>query len=193
MNQLLSVAVDGVIFSAWLFIAALGLTLIYGVMKIVNVTHGSFYAIGAYAAASMTAAWLARGYPPMLSYAVLVIAAIAVAAPFAVLIERAILRPLYARDEVVILLVTYALFLILEDVVKLMWGVNPYFIAEPYALLGSFQVAGMRLVAESIARAALAREESRGAHQRQDFPETSERWQRHQRIRLGGDGVRLEG
>jgi branched-chain amino acid transport system permease protein len=44
-------------------------------MKIVNVTHGSFYAIGAYAAASMTAAWLARGYPPMLSYAVLVIAA----------------------------------------------------------------------------------------------------------------------
>ena len=112
-------------------------------MKIVNVTHGSFYAIGAYAAASITAAWLARGYPPMLSYAVLVIAAILVAAPFAILIERAILRPLYSRDEVVILLVTYALFLILEDVVKLVWGVNPYFIAEPYALLGSFQVAGM--------------------------------------------------
>ena len=44
-------------------------------MKIVNVTHGSFYAIGAYAAASLTAAWLARGYPPMLSYAVLVVAA----------------------------------------------------------------------------------------------------------------------
>jgi len=143
LNQLLSVAVDGVIYSAWLFIAALGLTLIYGVMKIVNVTHGSFYAIGAYAAASITAAWLARGYPPMLSYAVLVIAAILVAAPFAILIERAILRPLYSRDEVVILLVTYALFLILEDVVKLVWGVNPYFIAEPYALLGSFQVAGM--------------------------------------------------
>src|SRR5438874_6099512 len=112
-------------------------------MKIVNVTHGSFYAIGAYAAASLTAAWLARGYPPMLSYAVLVVAAIVVAAPFALFIERVILRPLYARDEVVILLVTYALFLILEDVVKLIWGVNPYFIAEPYALLGSFQVAGM--------------------------------------------------
>jgi branched-chain amino acid transport system permease protein len=143
LNQVLSVAVDGAIYSAWLFIAALGLTLIYGVMKIVNVTHGSFYAIGAYAAASITAAWLARGYPPMLSYAVLVIAAILVAAPFAILIERAILRPLYSRDEVVILLVTYALFLILEDVVKLVWGVNPYFIAEPYALLGSFQVAGM--------------------------------------------------
>src|SRR5207237_6893250 len=112
-------------------------------MKIVNVTHGSFYAIGAYAAASLTAAWLARGYPPMLSYAVLVVAAIVVAAPFAIFIERAILRYLYVRDEVVILLVTYALFLILEDVVKLIWGVNPYYIAQPYALLGSFQVAGM--------------------------------------------------
>src|SRR5580765_1770427 len=111
-------------------------------MKIVNVTHGSFYAIGAYAAASMTAAWLARGYPPMLSYAVLAIAAILVAMPFAILIERAILRPLYSRDEVVILLITYALFLILEDVIKLIWGVNPYFIAEPYALLGSFEVGG---------------------------------------------------
>ena len=112
-------------------------------MKIVNVTHGSFYAIGAYAAASLTAAWLARGLPPMLSYAVLVVAAILVAAPFAILIERVILRFMYTKDEVVILLATYALFLVLEDVIKLIWGVDPYFIAEPYALLGSFQVAGM--------------------------------------------------
>jgi branched-chain amino acid transport system permease protein len=143
MNQLLAVGVDSIIYSAWLFIAALGLTLIYGVMKIVNVTHGSFYALGAYAAASLTAAYLARGYPPVLSYAVLVGAAILVAAPFAALIERGILRFLYVRDEVVILLVTYALFLILEDVVKLIWGVNPYYISQPYALLGSFQAAGM--------------------------------------------------
>ena len=112
-------------------------------MKIVNVTHGSFYAIGAYAAASLTAAWLAHGYPPLGSYAVLVGAAILVGTPFAIAIERVILRTMYARDEVVILLVTYALFLILEDVIKLIWGVNPYFIAEPYALLGSFDVAGM--------------------------------------------------
>ena len=112
-------------------------------MKIVNVTHGSFYALGAYAGASFTGAWLAKGYPPMLSYAVLLGAALAVTLVFAPLIERGILRFMYAKDEVVILLITYALFLVLEDVIKLVWGVNPYYIAQPYALLGSFDIGGM--------------------------------------------------
>jgi len=143
VDPILSVIVDGIMYSAWLFIAALGLTLIYGVMKIVNVTHGSFYALGAYAGASLTGAWLARGYPPMLSYAVLLAAAVVITLAFAPLIERGILRFMYAKDEVVILLITYALFLILEDTIKLIWGVNPYFIAQPYALLGSFEVAGL--------------------------------------------------
>ncbi len=140
MDQILIVVVDGIIYSAWLFVAALGMTLIYGVMKIVNLTHGSFYALGAYAAASFTGAWIARGYPPMLSYVVLLASAIIVTLVFAPLIERGILRFMYAKDEVVIMLITYALFLILEDTIKLIWGVDPYFIAEPYVLLGSFDV-----------------------------------------------------
>jgi branched-chain amino acid transport system permease protein len=143
MDQILTVIVDGIIYSAWLFVAAIGLTLIYGVMKIVNLTHGSFYALGAYAAASFTGAWIARGYPPMLSYAVLLASAIIITLVFAPLIERGILRFMYAKEEVVILLITYALFLILEDVIKLIWGVDPYFIAEPYGLLGSFDVGEM--------------------------------------------------
>ncbi len=139
MDQLPAVIIDGIIYSAWLFVAAIGLTLIYGVMKIVNLTHGSFYALGAYAGASFTGAWLARGYPPMLSYAVLLASAVIVALVVAPLIERGILRFMYAKDEVVIMLITYALFLILEDVIKLVWGVDPYFIAEPYGLLGSIE------------------------------------------------------
>jgi branched-chain amino acid transport system permease protein len=125
-------------------------------MKIINVTHGSFYALGAYAGASLTGAWLARGYPPMLSYAVLLGAALVVALLVAPLIERGILRFMYAKDEVVILLITYALFLILEDVIKLVWGVNPYFIAEPYALLGSFEVAGLPYPTYNLILVALA-------------------------------------
>ena len=143
MDQILTVIVDGIIYSSWLFVAAIGLTLIYGVMKIVNLTHGSFYALGAYAAASFTGAWIARGYPPMLSYAVLLGSAVIITLVFAPLIERGILRFMYAKDEVVILLITYALFLILEDVIKLIWGVDPYFIAAPYELLGSFEVGEM--------------------------------------------------
>ena len=143
MEQILTVIVDGIIYSSWLFVAAIGLTLIYGVMKIVNLTHGSFYALGAYAGASFTGAWIARGYPPMLSYAVLLASAAIITLVFAPLIERGILRFMYAKEEVVIMLITYALFLILEDVIKLVWGVDPYFIAEPYGLLGSFEVGEM--------------------------------------------------
>jgi branched-chain amino acid transport system permease protein len=76
----------------------------------------------------------------MLSYAVLLASAVIITLVFAPLIERGILRFMYAKDEVVILLITYALFLILEDVIKLIWGVDPYFIAEPYGLLGSFDI-----------------------------------------------------
>ena len=93
-------------------------------MKIVNVTHGSFYALGAYAGASLTGAWLARGYPPALSYAVLLVAALGITLVFAPLIERGILRFMYAKDEAVILLITYALFLVLEDVIKLIWEIG---------------------------------------------------------------------
>jgi branched-chain amino acid transport system permease protein len=156
VDQILAVIADGIIYSAWLFIAAIGLTLIYGVMKIVNVTHGSFYALGAYAGASLTGAWLARGLPVEWSYAVLLVGALAVALVVAPLIERGILRFMYARDEVVILLITYALFLILEDTIKLVWGVNPYFAAEPYALLGSFEVAGLPYPTYNLILVALA-------------------------------------
>ena len=53
------------------------------------------------------------------------------------LTERGLLRFFYGRDEVLLVLVTYALFLILEDVTKLIWGANPYFVSEPYGLFGN--------------------------------------------------------
>jgi len=143
MVEFAAVLIDGINYSAWLFISAVGLTLIYGVMRILNVAHGSLYSLGAYAAASVGGYWFAHGYPPYLSYLALAAAAIAVGAVVGPLLERGLLRYMYAKDEVVILLITYALFLILEDVIKLIWGVDPYFIAEPYGLLGSFEVGGL--------------------------------------------------
>jgi branched-chain amino acid transport system permease protein len=99
---------------------------------------------------------VARGLPVEWTYAVLLGGALAVALIVAPLIERGILRFMYAKDEVVILLITYALFLVLEDVIKLVWGVNPYFIAEPYALLGSFTVGGLAYPTYNLLLVALA-------------------------------------
>jgi branched-chain amino acid transport system permease protein len=140
MAQLLAVLIDGLIYSSWLFIIAVGLTLIYGVMKILNIAHGSLYALGAYSAASLAGYWINHGYPPMGSYAVMLVAAILVGLIAGPVIERGLLRFMYGKDEIVLVLVTYAVFLILEDFVKLVWGVDPYFIAQPYGLLGSFDV-----------------------------------------------------
>ena len=140
MNQLLAVLLDGLIYSSWLFIIAVGLTLIYGVMKILNIAHGSLYALGAYGAASLAGYWINQGHAPMGSYAVMLVAAILVGLIAGPVIERGLLRFMYGKDEIVLVLVTYAVFLILEDFIKLTWGVDPYFLYQPYSLLGSFDV-----------------------------------------------------
>jgi len=140
MNQLVAVVIDGLIYSSWLFIIAVGLTLIYGVMKILNIAHGSLYALGAYAAAALGGYWINQGYAPMGSYAVMLVAAILVGLIAGPMIERGLLRFMYGKDEIVLVLVTYAVFLILEDFIKLTWGVDPYFLYQPYGLLGSFDV-----------------------------------------------------
>jgi len=140
MSTLLAVLVDGVIYASWLFIIAAGLTIIYGVMRILNMAHGSFYALGAYAAASLVGVWLRGGRPPMGSYAMLALAAILVGVVAGPVIERGLLRFAYGKDEVVLVLITYAVFLILEDAVKLAWGVESYFVTEPYGLLGNLEM-----------------------------------------------------
>jgi branched-chain amino acid transport system permease protein len=73
----------------------------------------------------------------------MLLAAILVGVVVGPLIERGLLRFMYGRDEIVLVLVTYAVFLILEDFVKLVWGVEPYFLFEPYSLLGSFDIGGL--------------------------------------------------
>ncbi len=140
MSTLVAILVDGIIYASWLFIIAAGLTMIYGVMRILNMAHGSLYALGAYVAASLVGAWLRGGHPPLGSYALLVLAAVLVGVVVGPVIERGLLRFAYGRDEVVLVLVTYALFLILEDAVKLVWGVESYFVSEPYGLLGTIEL-----------------------------------------------------
>lgn len=140
MNTAITILIDGLTYASWLFIVALGLTLVFGVLKILNIAHGSFYALGAYAAASFVAWGATLGFAPAYSIVAMLLAAVAVAALVAPLLERGLLRFFYGRDEVLLVLVTYALFLILEDVTKLIWGANPYYVSEPYGLLGNVEI-----------------------------------------------------
>ena len=140
MNLALTILIDGLTYASWLFIVALGLTLVFGVLKILNVAHGSFYALGAYAAASLVGWFASMQFAPELSLVAMLLAAVVVAAVVAPLCERGLLRVFYGRDEVLLVLVTYALFLIMEDVTKLIWCVNPFYVSEPYALFGNIDI-----------------------------------------------------
>ena len=140
MNSIIPVAFDGIVYASWLFLMSAGLTLIYGVMRILNVAHGSLYALGAYAACSLAGAWLGGGLPEAGSFAMLLMAALIVGCVIGPLIERGLLQWMYGKDEVVLVLVTYAVFLIMEDVIKLTWGVDSLLLPEPYALPGNFSI-----------------------------------------------------
>jgi branched-chain amino acid transport system permease protein len=112
--------------------------------------------VGAYAAASFVAWFAAMGLPPAFSLIALLLASVAVAALLAPLTERGLLRAFYGRDEVLLVLVTYALFLVLEDATKLIWGANPYFVSAPYALFGNVPVGSMSYVGYDFALIAVA-------------------------------------
>ena len=156
MQTAVTILVDGLTYASWLFIVALGLTLVFGVLKILNIAHGSFYALGAYAAASFVGWGASLQWAPAFSLVAMLLAAVAVAVVVAPLIERALLRFFYGRDEVLLVLVTYALFLIMEDVTKLVWGANPYYVSEPYALFGNVSFGPQTWVGYDFALVALA-------------------------------------
>ncbi len=137
---MLTILIDGLSYASWLFIVALGLTLVFGVLKILNIAHGSFYALGAYAAASFVGWAATLKWAPGWSLVAMLLAAVAMTVLVAPLTERGLLRFFYGRDEVLLVLVTYAMFLIMEDATKLIWGANPYYVSEPYGLFGNIDI-----------------------------------------------------
>ena len=146
MNSALAVlaALDGICYAALVFLVSVGLSLIFGVLRVVNVAHGTLYAFGAYLGrdaqprgrADLAVAHLSRAASWPRS------ASASCAAGF---IERFLLRPLYGRDEVLQLLITFAVFMIMDNLQRLIWGVQPIFAAEPLKLLPNITVFGVEL------------------------------------------------
>ena len=143
MITALAILTDGLIYASWLFVVAIGLTLIFGVMKVLNVAHGSFYAFGAYGAATAVGLYFDKGWPVAGGYLAMAAAAVLIGLVMGFVLERGLLRQVYGKDEVVAALVTYAVFLILEDVLILIWGTDGRSAYQPYAAAGSFTVGGL--------------------------------------------------
>ena len=143
MEAALTILLDGLQFSSYLFIVSAGLTIIFGVMKILNVAHGSFYAWGAYTAAFFIGKFSDMGLPDALGFLIIVAAAIVVGVILGFIIEQGILKHMYERDEVLIVLATFGLFLVLEDIILIAFGTDPYFAYQPMALLDSVELGGI--------------------------------------------------
>ena len=134
--------VDGLADAALIFFVAVGLTLVFSVLHILNVAHGSFYSLGAYLSVVIGTFVAGRGWPA-LSFLALLISPIIVTLVLGPLIERTLLRWTYGRSEALQILVTFGLFLILEDAQKLIFGVQSYSQDAPMTLLGTTQIAGI--------------------------------------------------
>ncbi|HZB93963.1 MAG TPA: branched-chain amino acid ABC transporter permease [Stellaceae bacterium] len=135
---LFSQFVGGLTTAMFLFLIASGLSLVFGVMRVLNFAHGSFYMVGAYLA-WQAMRWLSP--PPEAFWAAVLLAALGIAALGAV-VERLLLRHLYGREELYQLLFTYALVLILGDGAKFIWGTGELSVSRPPLLAGSIMVLG---------------------------------------------------
>ena len=135
MTQLvLEQALNGLQFGLMLFLLAAGLTLVFGIMDCINLAHGSLYMVGAYLVAAATQAadsfWIGLG------------AGVAGAALLSLLLELSLFRQLYKRDHLSQVLATFALILIANEAVRMIWGAQPVLLNPPDALSGPVEMAG---------------------------------------------------
>jgi branched-chain amino acid transport system permease protein len=124
-------ALNGLQFGLMLFLLASGLTLVFGIMDMINLAHGALYMVGAF-----LAAWLAQLTQ---SFVLGVFLAIPLTAVFGMVMESTLLRTLYARDHMSQVLATFALILIINEAVRMIWGTDMP-LAAPAALSGPVEL-----------------------------------------------------
>jgi len=129
---------NGLTQAMFLFLIASGLSLIFGVLGVLNFAHGSLYMLGAYLSYTIASRFVGS---PATFWVALVLGSIGVALVGGI-IESVFLRPVYRREELDQLLVTYALVLIISDLVKLAWGAENRSGSRPALLAGSVDIAG---------------------------------------------------
>lgn len=127
-------ALNGLQYGMMLFLMAAGLTLVFGVMGLINLAHGALYMVGAFACAAVAGAtgsfWLGLG------------ASLAAAAAAGALVELAVIRRLYARDHLDQVLATFALILVFSEGTRWLFGAFPLYLTLPPALSGAVTLPG---------------------------------------------------
>ena len=147
-------ALNGLQFGLMLFLLAAGLTLVFGIMDMINLAHGSLYMLGAFFAAvfvESTGSFLAG-----------VLLAVPATALVGMLLERAVLRTLYARDHLSQVLATFALILILNEATRIVWGTDlplatPAALSGPVELLPGMPYPSYRLLVIAVGFAEIGR------------------------------------
>jgi branched-chain amino acid transport system permease protein len=130
----MSTIIIGLSISMMLFLLAAGLTIIFGMLGVVNFAHGALYMLGAYMGYQMVQ-WTGSFWIALLVSPILV-------ALVGGLIERFTLRPLYDRDHAYQLLMTFGCVLVIEEAVRLIWGVNFMAMNAPPVLSGTVELFG---------------------------------------------------
>nr|WP_295462335.1 branched-chain amino acid ABC transporter permease [Mesorhizobium sp.] len=139
VDYVLSPLFNGLFMAMVVFLFTTGLTLIFGILRVLNFAHGGFFMIGAYVAFSIVR--LVGGETSVLAYLAISTVAGIVVGLLGLVVERVIFRPLQKVDEAYSLIATYALLLITEGAVKAVWGVSFHSVATP-DLLGGAVFAG---------------------------------------------------
>ena len=134
-EAIISQLLNGLAYSLMLFLLAAGLSLIFGMMDVINLSHGSFFMIGGFIGIGMVDAlgnfWLA------LFVTVLIVALLGLVA------ELSLLRPMYERGHLDQILLTFGLALIIEDAAEWIWGTTIQSLPEPESFSGSVEVLGV--------------------------------------------------
>lgn len=138
LEALVTNAINGLAYSLLLFLLAAGLSLIFGMMDVINLSHGSFFMIGGFVGISLVddvGFWLA------------LVITVAIVTVLGFVVELALLRPLYERGHLDQILLTFGLALIIEDAAEWIWGTRIQSLNPPDALSGSVGVLGASIPA----------------------------------------------
>jgi branched-chain amino acid transport system permease protein len=135
MSLLLTQLLNGVQFGVLLFLLAAGLTLVFGIMSFVNLAHGSLYMLGAYFAAT--------AYQHTESFGLALLAAVLGCTLLGLVLERAAISRLYRRDHLDHVLATFGLVLFFNEVSRMIWGPQPYFLPLPANLESTVDLFGV--------------------------------------------------